>query len=122
MQAVRLSPEIAASSSDLQTGAGRSDADVDGLAGFPTTDPTDKPEQLSLDLGDEMSLFTRLLTRAAPLPTAPATSAERVEAAANNMVYEVQRFAALVRGEDPAPDQERTLAVLRIIAALRARA
>ena len=81
MQAVRLSPEIAASSSDLQTGAGRSDADVDGLAGFPTTDPTDKPEQLSLDLGDEMSLFTRLLTRAAPLPTAPATSAERVEAA-----------------------------------------
>ena len=38
------------------------------------------------------------------------------------MVYEVQRFAALVRGEDPAPDQERTLAVLRIIAALRARA
>jgi len=36
------------------------------------------------------------------------------------MVYEVQRFAALVRGEaDAAPDQQRTLAVLRAVEAIR---
>lgn len=44
-----------------------------------------------------------------------------VVAAENNMVYEVARFAALVSGgEDAAPDQERTLAVLRAVAAIRA--
>ncbi|MBN9177419.1 MAG: Gfo/Idh/MocA family oxidoreductase [Microbacterium sp.] len=46
-------------------------------------------------------------------------TAEHVEASANNMVYEVRRFAALVRGEDPAADQARTLAVLRIVETLR---
>ena len=35
-------------------------------------------------------------------------------------VIEVARFAALVRGEaDPTPDQERTLAVLRAVEAIR---
>ena len=49
-------------------------------------------------------------------------TADRVEGAANNMVYEVARFAALVRGEaDPTPDQERTLAVLRAVEAIRGR-
>lgn len=45
----------------------------------------------------------------------------RVDAADNNMRYEVARFAALVRGDaDPAPDQERSLAVLRTVEAIRA--
>lgn len=44
-----------------------------------------------------------------------------VVAADNNMVYEVARFAALVSGgEDAAPDQERSVAVLRAVAAIRA--
>ena len=47
-------------------------------------------------------------------------TAERVEGAENNMVYEVARFAALVRGDaDAAPDQDRTLAVLRAVEAIR---
>ncbi len=46
-----------------------------------------------------------------------------VEAADNNMQYEVARFAALVRGEaDPAPDHARTLAVLRTVERIRAAA
>ncbi|MFT4051467.1 MAG: Gfo/Idh/MocA family oxidoreductase [Microbacterium sp.] len=44
---------------------------------------------------------------------------ERVEGAANNLVYEVARFAQLVGGCDPAPDQERSLAVLRAVEAIR---
>lgn len=41
----------------------------------------------------------------------------------NNMTYEVARFAELVRGEaDPRPDQERTLAVLRLVERIRAAA
>ncbi len=44
----------------------------------------------------------------------------RVDGADNNMAYEVARFAALVRGDaDPAPDQQRTLAVLQVVEALR---
>lgn len=42
-----------------------------------------------------------------------------VEGEANNMVYEVARFAALVRGDaDATPDQERSLAVLRAVEAI----
>ena len=46
-----------------------------------------------------------------------------VEAAANNMQYEVSRFAELVRGEaDPVTDHARTLAVLRTVERIRAAA
>lgn len=38
-----------------------------------------------------------------------------VDGAENNMVYEVARFVELVGGADPAADQERTAAVLRIV-------
>jgi len=45
---------------------------------------------------------------------------ETIEGADNNMVYEVARFGALVRGDaDPAPDQQRSLAVLRAVEAIR---
>lgn len=43
----------------------------------------------------------------------------RVDGADNNMVYEVRRFAELVGGADPTPDQERTLAVLRAVECIR---
>lgn len=79
MQAARQSSEIAASPSGSAFTAGRPDSDVDGLAGFPTTDPTGKPEQLSLDLGDEMSLFARVLTHPAPVAMSRAASPARVE-------------------------------------------
>lgn len=49
------------------------------------------------------------------------TEERRIDGADNNMAYEVSRFAELVRGDaDAAPDQQRTLAVLRTIEALRA--
>ena len=57
----------AATNANVQPGreaaAAGTDADVDGLAGFPTTDRNEKPEQLTLDFGDELSLFTRVLIR-----------------------------------------------------------
>ncbi len=43
----------------------------------------------------------------------------RIDGADNNMTYEVARFAELVRGADPAPDQQRSLAVLRAVEAIR---
>lgn len=47
----------------------------------------------------------------------------RIDGDDNNMTYEVARFAALVRGDDdPAADQQRTLAVLRAVEAIRAAA
>ncbi len=49
------------------------------------------------------------------------TEERRIDGADNNMAYEVGRFAELVRGDaDAAPDQQRTLDVLRTIEALRA--
>lgn len=43
----------------------------------------------------------------------------RIDGAENNMAYEVGRFAELVRGADPTPDQQRSLAVLRAVEAIR---
>ncbi len=40
----------------------------------------------------------------------------------NNMTYELMRFSELVRGDDPAPDQARTAAVLRLVERIRAAA
>ena len=83
--------------------------EIQGEWGTITFDEVTAPREIALSLrarGDAAATHT----------------AERVEAAANNMIYEVQRFAALVRGADPTPDQERTLAVLRIVEELRARA
>jgi predicted dehydrogenase len=49
------------------------------------------------------------------------TRTERtVDAAENNMRYEVARFVELVRGADPAPDQTRTAAVLRMVETIAA--
>lgn len=38
----------------------------------------------------------------------------------NNMRFEVQRFVELVRGDNPAPDNARTLATLRVVEAIAA--
>ncbi len=44
----------------------------------------------------------------------------RIDGDENNMSYEVERFAALVRGDDdPTVDQQRTLAVLRAVEDIR---
>lgn len=43
----------------------------------------------------------------------------RIDGADNNMVYEARRFAELVRGADPTSDQDRTIAVLRAVEAIR---
>lgn len=102
-------PDTVAQVSFSKIGVSHRPNEIQGEWGTITFDEVTAPREIALSLrarGDAAALHT----------------AERVEAAANNMVYEVQRFATLVRGEDPAPDQERTLAVLRIIAALRARA
>lgn len=44
----------------------------------------------------------------------------KIDAAENNMVYEVARFVELVAGADPSPDQQRTAAVLRTVDRIRA--
>ena len=38
----------------------------------------------------------------------------------NNMVYEVERFAALVGGADATTDQARTLETIRVVEAVKA--
>ncbi len=43
-----------------------------------------------------------------------------IDAAANNMRYEVTRFAELIGGADAAPDQDRTAGVLRTLERIRA--
>ena len=43
----------------------------------------------------------------------------RIDGADNNMVYEARRFAELIRGADSTPDQDRTIAVLRAVEAIR---
>lgn len=79
MQSARLSTEIVASQSAADPAGGRSEADVDGLAGFPTTDTVEKPEQLNLDFGDEMSLFTRMLLRETPAPVSRTPAFGRID-------------------------------------------
>lgn len=76
MQAARLCTEIAPAHSGPEVAGEGREGDVDGLAGFPATvvaaeaGAAGKPEQLTFDFGDEMSLFTRLLLRDPPAASA----------------------------------------------------
>ena len=76
MQAARSSSEIATAHSGPEIAPDGRDADADCLAGFPiaaaagNAGASAKPEQLSFDFGDEMSLFTRVLLREPPAETA----------------------------------------------------
>ena len=80
-----------------------------------------RPNEIQGELGtieiDEITMPRRItLSVRGGAPTV-----HEVDGAANNMVYEVARFAELVRGEaDAAPDQQRSLAVLRAVEAIRA--
>lgn len=94
-------PALAAQVSFSKIGVSHRPNEIQGELGTIDFDEVTAPREIALSLRDG--------TR----------TAERIEAAGNNMVYEVRRFAELVRGEDPVPDQERTLAVLRAVEALR---
>jgi predicted dehydrogenase len=77
-------------------------SEIQGELGTITIDQITQPRLVSLALLDG------------------STSERRVDGHENNMVYELERFAALVRGEvDATPDQERTLAVLRAVEEIR---
>lgn len=76
--------------------------EIQGETGTLTIDEITRPRLVTLTRGDGT------------------THEHRIEGAENNMAYEVARFAALVRGEaGAAPDQRRTLDVLRIVESLR---
>lgn len=78
-------------------------SEIQGELGTLTIDQITQPRVLTLTLLDG------------------STRERRIDGHDNNMVYELERFAALVRGDaDAGPDQERTLAVLRAVDAIRA--
>lgn len=79
-----------------------------------------RPNEIQGELGTlEIDEITRPREVALTLLDGTRT-VHRASGADNNMVYEAERFAALVRGEaDPTPDQERSLAVLRAVDAIR---
>lgn len=100
--AVLAYPELVAQVSFSKIGVSHRPNEIQGELGTIEIDEITAPREIALSLRDG--------TR----------TAEHVEAASNNMVYEVLRFAALVRGDDdPTPDQQRTLAVLRAVEAIR---
>lgn len=100
--AVLAYPEHVAQVSFSKIGVSHRPNEIQGELGTIEIDEITAPREIALSLRDG--------TR----------TAEHVEAASNNMVYEVLRFAALVRGDDdPTPDQQRTLAVLRAVEAIR---
>lgn len=100
--AVLAYPELVAQVSFSKIGVSHRPNEIQGELGTIEIDEITAPREIALSL--------RGGTR----------TAEHVEAASNNMVYEVLRFAALVRGDDdPTPDQQRTLAVLRAVEAIR---
>lgn len=103
--AVLAYPGFAAQIAFSKIGISGRPSEIQGETGTLTIDEITQPRRVAL---------TRL----------DGTTDERViDADANNMVYEVERFARLIRGEaDAAADQDRTLAVLGIIDRLRAAA
>lgn len=92
--------EFVAQVSFSKIGSSHRPNEIQGELGTIEIDEITRPREIALSLRDG--------TR----------TAEHVDGAENNMVYEVARFAALVRGDDPTPDQERSLAVLRAVEAI----
>lgn len=90
---------------------------------FSKITASDRPGEVQGELG---TLTIDRITDPRSIVFTPLTGEQHehvVEAADNNMRYEVARFAELVRGEaDPAPDHARTLAVLRTVERIRAAA
>lgn len=86
-------------------GASRRPNEIQGELGTIEIDEITAPRRLRL------ALFSGI------------TEEIEVDGPENNMRFEVARFAALVRGDaDPTPEQERSLAVLRAVEAIRASA
>lgn len=109
-------------------GAGAAVLTYPGLVGqvsFSKIGVSHRPNEIQGEWGtieiDEITAPREIALSLRARGGAPAShTADRVEGVENNMVYEVQRFAALVRGEaDATPDQQRTLAVLRAVEAIR---
>ena len=92
-------PEFVAQVSFSKIGFSHRPNEIQGELGTIEIDEITRPREIALSLRDG--------TR----------TAEHVDGAENNMVYEVARFADLIRGDDPTPDQERSLAVLRAVEA-----
>ena len=99
--AVLTYPEHVAQLSFSKIGVSHRPNEIQGELGTIEIDEITQPREIALSL------------------RGGARTAERVEGDENNMVYEVARFAELVRGGDPTPDQERSLAVLRAVEAIR---
>jgi predicted dehydrogenase len=101
--AVLTYPELVAQLSFSKIGFSRRLNEIQGELGTIEIDEITQPREVALTLrGGERAVHP-------------------VDGAQNNMVYEVARFAELVRGDaDAAPDQERSLAVLRAVEAIRA--
>lgn len=88
--------------------------------GFSKITASSRPSEIQGELGtlsiDRITDPRRIVLT--PLGGEP--EEHRIDGDDNNMTYEVARFAALVRGEDdPAADQQRTLAVLRAVEDIR---
>jgi len=100
--AVLTYPELVAQLSFSKIGFSQRPNEIQGELGTIEIDEITQPREVALTLrGGERTVH-------------------RVDGAQNNMVYEVGRFAELVRGDaDAAPDQERSLAVLRAVEAIR---
>lgn len=100
--AVLAYPDHVAQVSFSKIGASHRPNEIQGEDGTIEIDEITQPREIALSL------------------RAGSRTAERVDGAENNMVYEVARFGALVRGEaDATGDQDRTLAVLRAVEAIR---
>ncbi|QOC26972.1 Gfo/Idh/MocA family oxidoreductase [Microbacterium hominis] len=105
-------------------GAGAAVLDYDGFVAqiaFSKIGASRRPNEIQGELGtieiDEITAPRRLV-----LDLFSGIREEiEIDGPDNNMQFEVARFAALVRGEaDPAPDQRRSLEVLRTVEAIRA--
>ncbi len=105
-------------------GAGAAVLDYDGFVAqiaFSKIGASRRPNEIQGELGtieiDEITAPRRLV-----LDLFSGIREEiEIDGPDNNMRFEVARFAALVRGDaDPAPDQRRSLEVLRTVEAIRA--
>ncbi|WP_336630347.1 MULTISPECIES: Gfo/Idh/MocA family protein [unclassified Microbacterium] len=100
--AVLSYPELVAQVSFSKIGFSARPNEIQGERGTIEIDEITAPREVSVTLRDG------------------SRTVHAVDGDENNMVYEVARFATLVRGEaDPSPDQERSLAVLLAVEAIR---
>ncbi|MCT9819528.1 Gfo/Idh/MocA family oxidoreductase [Microbacterium sp. W1N] len=117
---------VAAVSARIATGVdgtGTALLSYPGMVGevtFSKITRSDRPSEIQGELGS-LEIDHIAQPRHLRLTLLDGTVVERrIDAADNNMRYEVTRFAELIGGADPAPDQQRTGAVLRTLERIRA--